>query len=62
MKAKSACGHTGSSVDSFLAEEGILDEFAAVAVKRVIVWQLSDELQNHSEYLETSGSNEPCDV
>jgi predicted XRE-type DNA-binding protein len=32
--------HTGSSFDSFLEEEGILDETEAIAVKRVIAWQL----------------------
>jgi hypothetical protein len=31
--------HTGSSFDSFLDEEGILDEVDAAAMKRVINWQ-----------------------
>ena len=31
--------HTGSNFDSFLAEEGILDEVTAVAIKRVSDWQ-----------------------
>jgi predicted XRE-type DNA-binding protein len=40
--------HTGSSFDSFLEEEGILDEVKAVAAKRVIAWQLSNEMvQQH---------------
>jgi hypothetical protein len=33
--------HTGSTFDSFLEEEGILDEVKAVAAKRVIAWQLT---------------------
>ncbi len=35
---------TGASFDSFLEEEGILDEVEAVAVKRVIAWQLKQEM------------------
>jgi antitoxin HicB len=37
--------HTGSSFDSFLEEEGILEEVEAVAVKRVIAWQLQQAMQ-----------------
>lgn len=37
--------HTGSSFDSFLGEEDILDEVEAVAAKRVIAWQLSEEMK-----------------
>jgi len=33
--------HTGSSFDSFLSEEGILEEVEAAAIKRVIAWQLA---------------------
>ena len=33
--------HTGSTLDSLLEEEGILEEVEAVAVKRVIAWQLA---------------------
>ncbi len=32
--------HSGSTFDSFLEEEGILAEAEAVAVKRVIAWQI----------------------
>ncbi len=32
--------HVGSDFDSFLDSEGILDEVSAVAVKRVLAWQL----------------------
>jgi hypothetical protein len=37
---KPSFDHTGSSIDSFLEEEGILDEVNATATKRVIEWQL----------------------
>jgi antitoxin HicB len=36
--------HTGSSFDSFLEEEGILEEVEAVAIKRIIAWQLEQEM------------------
>jgi len=32
--------HVGSSFDDFLAEDGILDECAEVAAKRVLAWQI----------------------
>lgn len=32
--------HKGSSLDSFLEEEGVLAEFQAQAIKEVIAWQL----------------------
>jgi antitoxin HicB len=37
--------NTGSSFDSFLEEEGILEEVDAVAVKRVIAWQLQQAME-----------------
>ena len=37
--------HLGSDFDAFLAEEGILEEAIAVAVKRVIAWQLTEEMK-----------------
>jgi len=37
--------HIGSSLDDFLAEEGILDEVEAVAVKRVLAWQIAQEMK-----------------
>jgi antitoxin HicB len=36
--------HTGSSFDSFLEEEGFLEEVDAFAIKRVIAWQLKQEM------------------
>ncbi|HUN42794.1 MAG TPA: Fis family transcriptional regulator [Acetobacteraceae bacterium] len=37
--------NTGSSFDSFLEEEGILEEVDAVAIKRVIAWQIHEEMR-----------------
>lgn len=37
--------HSGSSFDEFLREEGVLEEAEAVAIKRVIAWQLRREMQ-----------------
>ena len=34
--------HSGSTLDSLLEEDGILAEVEAVAVKRVIAWQLQE--------------------
>jgi len=41
MKAK----NIGSSFDDFLGEEAMLDEATAVAVKRVIAWQIDQEMK-----------------
>jgi predicted XRE-type DNA-binding protein len=35
----------GTHFDTFLQEEGILDEANAVAVKRVIAWQIEKEMK-----------------
>ncbi len=37
--------YIGSSLDDFLAEEGLLDEVEAVAVKRVLAWQIAQEMK-----------------
>ena len=34
----------GSSLDEFLTDEGILEEFRASAIKEVIAWQLQNEM------------------
>jgi len=41
MKAE----NIGSNFDDFLQEEGLLDEANAVAVKRVIAWQIDQEMK-----------------
>ena len=38
--------HTGSSFDDFLAEEGILEECTAVAIKRVLARQIEQEMKD----------------
>ncbi len=44
MKDKSnLIDHSGSSFDEFLREEGLLEEAEAVAINRVIAWQLRRE-------------------
>lgn len=42
--------HIGSDFDTFLAERGELEEATAVAVKRVIAWQIEQAMR-------TSGMN-----
>jgi antitoxin HicB len=37
--------HVGSSLDDFLESEGTLAEAEAVATKRVIAWQMAQEMQ-----------------
>lgn len=44
-KKKGVVEHTGSTFDSFLEEEGIREEVEAVAVKRVISWQLAEAMR-----------------
>ena len=39
--------NVGSNFDDFLEEEGILEEATAVAVKRVIAFQLAREMSEH---------------
>jgi hypothetical protein len=49
-----AFDHSGSSFDSFLEEDGILDEVEAAAIKRVIAWQLADDLPDQGASESTS--------
>lgn len=37
--------HIGSSFDDFLADEAMLEESTAVAIKRVIAWQIAREMR-----------------
>jgi antitoxin HicB len=43
-KSRSVSGHSGSTFDSFLEEEGIREEVEAVAIKRVLAWQLEQAM------------------
>ena len=37
--------HMGSSIDSFLQEEGILEQAQAMAVREVVAWQLAEAMK-----------------
>lgn len=37
--------HIGSNFDDFLEEEGMLEEATAVAIKRVIAWQIAEAMK-----------------
>ena len=37
--------HFGSNLDDFLREDGILEEVTAVAIKRVIAWQIAQAMR-----------------
>jgi antitoxin HicB len=39
--------HRGTTLDSFLEEEGVLAEFQAKAIKEVIAWQLAEAMREH---------------
>ena len=40
--------HTGSSLDEFLAQEGLLQDPQAVAIKRVIAYQLAELMKDQA--------------
>ena len=44
-KNRMVANHTGSTFDSFLEEEGIREEVEAVAIKRVLAWQLEQAMK-----------------
>ena len=41
--------HSGSTFDSFLEEEGIREEVEAVAIKRVLAWQLGQAMREQKK-------------
>jgi DNA-binding Xre family transcriptional regulator len=45
MTKKKRNRHHGSSIDSFLMEEGVLEPFQAVAIKEVIAWQVQKAMK-----------------
>jgi hypothetical protein len=52
MKAKGhkkRIEHSGSSFDNFLEEEGIREEVEAIAVKRVLAWQLEQAMREQQK-------------
>jgi len=61
MSSRKAIDHSGSTFDSFLEEEGLLENAEAVAIKRVLAWQLQKAMEeeqvtkkNMAERLHTS--------
>jgi antitoxin HicB len=38
--------HRGSTLDSFLENEGVLGDFQAKAIKEVIAWQLAEAMRD----------------
>jgi antitoxin HicB len=48
-QAHRAYDHSGSTFDSFLQEEGIREEVEAVAVKRILAWQLEQAMKQQQK-------------
>jgi hypothetical protein len=48
-KSQKRTDHSGSTFDSFLEQEGIRGEVEAVAIKRVLAWQLSQAMQKQQK-------------
>src|ERR1700682_5833034 len=48
-KSHKATDHSGSSFDSFLEEEGIREEVEAVAIKRILAWQLEQAMKEQQK-------------
>jgi antitoxin HicB len=48
-KNRKKMDHSGSTLDSFLEEEGIRDEVEAVAIKRVLAWQLEQAMRKQKK-------------
>ena len=44
-KHENEAGGVGSSFDDFLKDEGILEEVTELAVKRVLAYQLAEEMK-----------------
>lgn len=48
-KSRKRMDHSGSTFDNFLEEEGIREEVEAVAIKRVLAWQLAQAMQEQQK-------------
>jgi len=48
-KSRKLTNHSGSTFDSFLEEEGIREEVEAVAIKRVLAWQLEQAMKDQQK-------------
>jgi predicted XRE-type DNA-binding protein len=40
--------HSGSSLDDYLKEQGTFEESEALAIKEVVVWQLTEAMEKQS--------------
>jgi phosphoribosylformylglycinamidine (FGAM) synthase PurS component len=49
MRKNQMNDHSGSTFDSFLEEEGIREEVEAVAVKRILAWQLEQAMKQQQK-------------
>jgi antitoxin HicB len=52
-KARKKTDHSGSSFDNFLEEQGIREEAEAVAIKRVLAWQLEEAMRREQKTKQT---------
>jgi antitoxin HicB len=52
-KIRKRMDHSGSSFDSFLEEEGIREEVEAVAIKRLLAWQLEQAMRKQQKTKQT---------
>src|SRR5882762_3999006 len=52
-KSRKLTNHSGSTFDSFLEEEGIREEVEAVAIKRVLAWQLEQAMKEQRKTKQT---------
>ena len=52
-KSHKVTEHSGSSFDSFLEEEGIREAVEAVAIKRVLAWQLEQAMKEQQKTKQT---------
>ena len=48
-KTRKKVDHSGSTLDSFLEQEGIREEVEAVAIKRVLAWQIERAMQKQQK-------------
>jgi hypothetical protein len=56
-KRRKIANHTGSTFDSFLDEEGIREEVEAVAIKRVLAWQLEKAMKEQRKTKQVMAKN-----
>jgi antitoxin HicB len=48
-KSRKKTNHSGSTLDGFLEQEGIREEVEAVAIKRVLAWQLEQAMREQQK-------------